>query len=58
MKETPLFEITVTGVENREWQGTVRFPASGEQVPFHSLLELIRVAEHGMTRMTKDPSGK
>ena len=48
MKETPLFEITVTGIENREWQGTVCFPASGEQVPFQSLLELIRVAEHGM----------
>ena len=58
MKETPLFEIPVTGVENREWQGTVRFPASGEQVPFQSLLELIRVAEHGMSRMTKDISGK
>lgn len=58
MKETPLFEITVTGIENREWQGTVCFPASGEQVPFQSLLELIRVAEHGMFRMTKDISGK
>ena len=40
MKKPPLFEISVTSVEHGEWQGTVTFPASGEQLPFGSLLEL------------------
>lgn len=48
MKNTPLFEISVTDMEHGEWQGTVAFPASGEQLPFKSLLELMRIVKRGM----------
>ncbi len=48
MSETPLFEITVTEVKDKEWQGWVRIPASGEKKRFQSLLELFRiVADQG-----------
>lgn len=49
-KEPALFEITVTAAEHAEWQGTVTFPASGEQLPFRSLLELMSVVERAMPR--------
>ena len=45
MNEQPVCEITVFGRENREWQGSVYFPVSGERKPFQSLMELIRVVE-------------
>ena len=48
MKKTPLFEITVTGAEYGEWQGMVTFPASGKQMPFGSLLELMRIVKQNM----------
>lgn len=50
MKKTPLFEIAVTGAEHGEWQGTVTFPASGEQLPFGSLMELMKAVERGAPR--------
>lgn len=45
MKKEPVCEITVTGVENREWQGSVYFPASEKRVAFQSVLELIKAVE-------------
>ena len=48
MKNAPLFEISVTGMEHGEWQGTVTFPVSGEQLPFRSLLELMRIVKRSM----------
>lgn len=48
MKKAPLFEISVTGMEHGEWQGTVVFPASGEQLPFGSLLELMGIVKRSM----------
>lgn len=48
MKNAPLFEISVTGMEHGEWQGTVTFPVSGEQLPFRSLLELMRIVKQSM----------
>lgn len=50
MKKAPLFEISVTGMEHGEWQGTVTFPASGEQLPFGSLLELMKVVRRGTSQ--------
>ena len=50
MKKVPLFEISVTGMEHGEWQGTVIFPASGEQLPFGSLLELMRIVRQNTPR--------
>lgn len=46
MQDRPVFEITITSVENREWQGSVYFPATGERRPFQGLLELVRIVEH------------
>ena len=43
MKRTPLFEVSVTGNEYGEWQGTVTFSSRGESQAFRSLLELIQV---------------
>ena len=54
MKKAPLFEISVTSVEHGEWQGTVTFPASGEQLPFGSLLELMMAVR----RNTSGSTGK
>lgn len=54
MKKAPLFEISVTGMEHGEWQGTVTFPASGEQLPFGSLLELMKAVRQN----TPGPRGK
>lgn len=49
MKNQTVCEIIVTGTENREWQGAVYFPSSGERKAFQSLLELIKVVEcHGV----------
>lgn len=45
MEKKALFEITVTGMKGREWQGLVSFPASGEKKSFQSLLELIKIIE-------------
>lgn len=45
MKEQPVCEITVTGTENREWQGSVYFPASGKRLSFQSVLELVKAVE-------------
>ena len=45
MPEDMCWEIRVTGTRDQEWQGTVRLPATGEQRPFRSLLELIRIME-------------
>ena len=54
MEKRPVFTITVTGLENGEWQGTAHFPDSGEQHPFQSLLELVRLVEsHGDSRNRK-----
>lgn len=51
MEKRPVFTITVTGLENGEWQGSVCFPDPGEQQPFQSLLELIHLVEsHGDSR--------
>ena len=50
MKKAPLFEISVTSVEHGEWQGTVTFPASGEQLPFGSLREQMKVGTRGMSQ--------
>lgn len=43
MSDAPLFEITVTGIRDGEWQGLVYFPAAGERETFRSLLELVRI---------------
>lgn len=51
MKQTALFEITVTGVDHGEWQGTVTLPDSGRQLPFRSILELMKAVEE----MTPQP---
>lgn len=56
MKETAVCEITLSGMENQEWQGSVYFPNSGERRSFQSLLELIRVVERN--RGASDPSRK
>lgn len=48
MKQTALLEITVTGIEHGEWQGTVTQPESGRQLPFRSILELVKAAEEMM----------
>lgn len=45
MEKRPVFTITVTGLENGEWQGSAHFPDSGEQQTFQSLLELICLVE-------------
>lgn len=45
MEQKPVCEITVTGTEGREWQGSVYFLASGNRASFRSLLELIRAVE-------------
>lgn len=58
MKQTPLFEIAVTAAQNQEWQGTVYFPASGEQRDFGSLLELIRTVERHVPMQRQVPCGK
>lgn len=58
MVEKSVCEITITGTENREWQGFVSFPASKERQPFHTLLELIELVEHGRSptdQMQKEP---
>lgn len=57
MKQTPLFEIAVTAAQNQEWQGTVYFPASGEQRDFGSLLELIRTVEQHVPIQRQAPCG-
>lgn len=46
MEERTLCEITLTGTENGEWQGTVYVPALDKRYAFQSLLELIRTVEH------------
>ena len=46
MLEMPFREWT--GMEHGEWQGTVTFPVSGEQLPFRSLLELMRIVKRSM----------
>lgn len=45
MSQRAICEISITGTENREWQGTVYFPDSGERRSFQSLVELIRTVE-------------
>ena len=45
MQEDSLCEIVVRDTQNREWQGWVRFPATGEERPFVSLLELLALME-------------
>lgn len=47
MSQRAICEISITGMENREWQGTVYFPVSGERRTFQSLVELIRAVEQG-----------
>lgn len=46
MTDNNLCEIVLTGTENREWQGSVYFPATGEKCSFQSLLELVRTVDH------------
>lgn len=54
MEKGPVFTITVTSLENGEWQGSVYFPDPEEQQPFRSLLELIHLVEsHGDCRNRK-----
>lgn len=43
--------------QNQEWQGTVYFPASGEQQAFGSLLELIRTVEQHVPMQRQDSCG-
>ncbi len=45
MEQRPVCEITVTGTEDREWQGSVYFPDTGTRKSFRNLLELIRTVE-------------
>lgn len=45
MQKTSLCEITLTGTDHGEWQGTVYFPTENKQHSFQSLLELIRTVE-------------
>lgn len=45
VQEDCLCEILVKDTQNQEWQGVVRFPATGEELPFASLLELLDVME-------------
>ena len=43
MNET-IFEVAVTGMDNNEWQGTLRCP-DGTTAKFLSVLELLRSME-------------
>lgn len=52
MGENPICEITITSRSNREWQGWIYFPASGQRREFQSLLELLREVENRL------PSGE
>ena len=45
MAENIICRITITGMENQEWQGVVYFPDSEERRPFQSVLELIKAVE-------------
>lgn len=45
VQKTSLCEITLTGTDHGEWQGTVYFPTENKQHSFQSLLELIRTVE-------------
>lgn len=49
MKEN--FQLTITGTQNGEWQGTVRTPA-GCEATFRSLLELIGIVEQILPKET------
>ena len=51
MADHTLCRITITSMENQEWQGVVYFPDSEERRPFRSVLELIKAVER-----TADPS--
>ena len=53
MVNNQTYEITITGKKNREWQGSVYFPASGERQSFRSLLELFQVIERGVMPVYK-----
>ena len=41
MQQDSVYEIVVHNTQNRDWQGRIRFPATGEEQPFTSLLELL-----------------
>lgn len=45
MQQEQKWEITVTGTANREWQGWVCVPPSGQRQFFQSILELLRILE-------------
>lgn len=45
MADKPICEITITSRNNREWQGWVYFPATGQRQEFRSLLELLQTVE-------------
>lgn len=46
MEEKTFCQITLTGLEGREWQGWVYFPDCEQGLPFQNLMELIRTVEH------------
>lgn len=45
MEKHALCEITLTSLNDREWQGSVYFPDCGQRLPFQNLMELIRTVE-------------
>ena len=57
MQKKPICEITVTGREEREWQGSAYFPVSGERRSFSSLMELIHLMEQGGQSISEAGTG-
>ena len=53
MEEKVFCQITLTGLEGREWQGWVHFPDCGQRLPFQNLMELVRTVER--RRPPRDP---
>ena len=45
MQQDSVYEIVVHNTQNRDWQGRIRFPATGEEQPFTSRLELLMLIE-------------
>lgn len=45
VQQDSVYEIVVQDTQNRDWQGRIRFSATGEEQPFDSLLELLALME-------------
>ncbi len=46
------FTLTINGIDNSEWQGTLQVPGGGA-VPFSSVLELLKEVTAQIETMTK-----